>query len=73
VYFETAKAAYAEELAKLGEKPDLTQKQVAQFAARKAALKAALDGVDMAELESAWKKYVVAMKDPWPSLRKKRK
>ncbi len=72
-YFETAKTAYAEELTKLGENPDLGQKQVAQFNARKAALKAALDGVDIAELEKAWKKYVVEMRDPWPSLRKKRK
>ncbi|MCB9885418.1 MAG: hypothetical protein H6838_07990 [Planctomycetes bacterium] len=72
-YFDTAKAAYAEELAKLGENPDLSKKQVAQFMARKAALKAALDGVDLDELEKAWKKYVVEMKDPWPSQRKKHK
>ena len=72
-YFETAKASYAEELRKLGENPDLGKKQVAQFTARKAALKASLDGIDLDELEAAWKKYVVEMKDPWPSQRKKRK
>lgn len=72
-YFETAKAAYPEELAKLSDTPDLSQKQVAQFNTRKRALRAALDGIDLAELETAWKKYVVAMKDPWPSQRKKRK
>lgn len=73
VYFETAKSSYAKELAQLGENPDLTKKQIAQFGARKAALKAALEGIDVPALEAAWKKYVVEMRDPWPSMRKKRK
>ncbi|MCA8973648.1 MAG: DUF1570 domain-containing protein [Planctomycetes bacterium] len=72
-YFDTAKNTYPEELKKLGENPDLGKKQIAQFNVRKAALNATLEGVDLAALEAAWKKYVVEMKDPWPQLRKKHK
>lgn len=72
-YYDTAKTAYAEELKKFGEKPDMREKQIAQFGARKTALKACLDGINIKEMETAWKKYVIEMKDPWPSLRKKHK
>jgi hypothetical protein len=71
-YFETSKTAYAEELAKLGDSPDLGQKQIAQFETRKRALAASLEGVEIAELEAAWKRFVIEMKDPWPALRKAR-
>jgi hypothetical protein len=71
-YFTAMKEAYAAELAKAGAQPSLEQKAIAGFGARKAALKQALAGIDVAELERAWKKWVVDMKDPWPSKRPKR-
>jgi hypothetical protein len=72
-YFGAMKDAYAAELAKVGEQPTLQQKTVAGFLARKAAMKSALAGIDVPELEKAWKKWVVEMKDPWPSKRPKHK
>lgn len=72
-YFDAMKSNYADQLAKVGEAPDLQQKTVAGFHARKAAMKQALDGIDVAELEKAWRKWVVEMKDPWPSKRPKQK
>ncbi len=73
VYFDGVKAAYGDELKKAGENPGLNQKQFAGALARKAALKTMLEGVDLPALEKAWKKWVVEMKDPWPSQRKKLK
>ncbi len=70
-YFEAMKSGYAEEIAKVSGTPDLGQKTVAGALARKAALKKALDGIDVAELEKVWRKWVVEMKDPWPSKRPK--
>jgi hypothetical protein len=70
-YFTAMKAKYAEQLQALGATPSLEQKAVAGFQARKAASQAALDGIDVAELERAWRKWVVEMKDPWPSKRQK--
>jgi len=58
VYFETLKQACAEERAKLGPDAVLEQKAAADKAARERALEAALQGVDTAELEAEWKKYV---------------
>lgn len=72
-YFANVKAAYAEELAKAGDNPDLQAKMEAGFRARKAAHGKTFDGIDLAALEQAWKKWVVDLKDPWPELRKKRK
>ncbi|MBZ0153518.1 MAG: hypothetical protein K8J09_18490 [Planctomycetes bacterium] len=72
-YLTAIKASYGEEIKKVGEAPDLAQKQVAAFAARRVALAKMLEGVDVKELETAWKRYVIDMKDPWPSLRKKPK
>ena len=72
-YFEAMKASYAEQLGKLGGEPTLEQKTIAGFGARKTALKQALEGVDLAELEKVWRKWVVDMKDPWPSQRQKPK
>ena len=70
-YFETMKSSYAAQIEKLGAPPSLEQKTIAGFGARKAALKQALDGVDVNELERVWRKWVVDMKDPWPSKRPK--
>ncbi len=72
-YFDAVKGCYQDEIAKAGAEPDLGKKQVAGFQARKAALAKAIEGIDLAALEQAWKKWVVDMKDPWPSKRKKRK
>jgi hypothetical protein len=65
------KADYAAELQKLGASPTIEQKTVAGAGVRKGALKKALDGVDVAELEKVWRQWVVDMKDPWPSKRQK--
>lgn len=72
-YLANVTQAYREEVAALGDKPTLEQKTVAGFNARKKAHKATFGALDLAELEKAWRKYVVDMKDPWPSQRKKRK
>ncbi|MBL9077833.1 MAG: hypothetical protein JNL08_10035 [Planctomycetes bacterium] len=72
-YFNTVKDDYQQRIRQFGENADLGQKMVAGHEARKAALTAALDGIDLVELEAAWKKWVVELKDPWPHLRKKRK
>jgi hypothetical protein len=70
-YFEAMKAGYASEIAKVSGTPDLGQKTVAGAVARKAALQQALAGIDVAELQKVWRKWVVDMKDPWPSKRPK--
>jgi hypothetical protein len=70
-YFEAMKDEYAARLARIGGTPDLGQKTVAGHQARKAALQLALEGIDVAELEKAWRRWVVEMRDPWPSRRPK--
>jgi hypothetical protein len=72
-YFDAMKSSYAEEVARFGEQPSLEQKTIAGVKARKVAMAQALDGVDVPELERVWRKWVVDMKDPWPSKREKRK
>ena len=72
-YFHAVKECYGEEIKEFGERPDLGNKQVAGFNARKKALKKTLDGIDLEELEKVWRQWVVDMSDPWPSLRKKRR
>ena len=72
-YFNGVKDHYQRELKQAGAKPNLRDKQVAGFKARKKALDETLKGIDLPELEEVWRKWVVDMKDPWPSLRKKRK
>jgi hypothetical protein len=73
-YLGSIKQAYRDELGKLGgDKATLEHKQVASFNARKVALAAMLDGIDLPALEAAWKRWVIELKDPWPSKRKKRK
>ena len=72
-YYDGVKSLYAAELAALGPAPNLEAKGQAGARARVAALKKALEGIDLAELEKVWRKWVVDMKDPWPSKRKKHK
>jgi hypothetical protein len=71
-YYATVKEVYATESKGVGE-DDRGGREVASFKARKAALAKTLEGVDLVALEAAWKKYVVGMRDPWPTLRKKRR
>jgi hypothetical protein len=72
-YLANVTKAYREEVAALGEKPTLEQKTVAGFNARKRAHKETFGGIDLDALEKAWRQYVIQMRDPWPSQRKKRK
>jgi hypothetical protein len=72
-YFEGVKQGYQEEIGKVGTTPNLQQKQVAAFVARKKALDKTLEGLDLPDLERVWRKWVVDLKDPWPSQRKKHK
>jgi len=72
-YFHAVKDCYRDELKQFGDRPSLANKQVAGFNARKAALKLALEGIDLAELEGVWREWIIDLRDPWPSLRKKRK
>jgi hypothetical protein len=71
-YYATVKEVYAAESKGVGE-DDRGGREVASFKARKAALAKTLEGIDLVALEAAWKKYVVGMRDPWPTLRKKRR
>lgn len=75
-YFDTVKKAYADELqlAKdTGVPIDLEQKTKASMIARRTALTKTLEGIDIPKLEAAWRKYVIDMRDPWPSKRKPHK
>jgi len=69
-YFDNLRVAYAAEIALMGGAPNLAQKQLASFKARKTAIEQTLHGIDLAKLEAAWRKFVIDMRDPWPSLRK---
>ena len=67
VYFETLKASWAEQLARLeeeGKEEDATAKLAAQKEAREAAVDAAFDGVDIWELQKAWMEFVAQIPDP---------
>lgn len=75
-YFATVQESYAAQIRKVekgGATADLEQKYVAGFNARKAALKKVTEGLDVPKLEETWRKWVVDMRDPWPSKRQKRK
>ena len=72
-YLDQVKAAYRTEIEKLGGAASLEQKQVAGFTARRTAINGVLEGLVLEELEDAWRQWVIDMKDPWPSKRKKRK
>jgi len=72
-YFDTLKSSYAAALLLRGDNPTLADKQLAQAAAKKDALRTMLAGVDLDQLDDAWKKYIKKLRDPWPDRRKKRK
>ena len=62
-YFDAVQGAYAAELRSFGADPTLANKQVAGFEARKKALEATLQGLDLARLESVWRAWVMKMPD----------
>jgi hypothetical protein len=66
VYFDTLKASYKDELAKLSPEAQKDRKlrAPAGLAARKAAVKAAFEDVDFNEIEESWSSYVLALKPP---------
>lgn len=72
-YYETVKTAYQQELAKAGEAPDLQAKGEAGRRARRRALQAMLEGVDLAALETAWQRWIIELEDPWPDQRERRR
>ncbi|MEW6746650.1 MAG: DUF1570 domain-containing protein [Planctomycetota bacterium] len=61
-YFETLKTAFAEEGAALGDSPTLEKKQQAEERAREKAIQTAFEGVDLVELEAAWKDSVAKLR-----------
>jgi hypothetical protein len=66
-YFAELKSGYAAELAKLetaGKSKDKEARAKAGLAVRNAALDKAFSGVDIDELETAWKTYVAAIPEP---------
>jgi hypothetical protein len=66
-YFAELKTGYAAELARLeaaGKSKDKEQREQAGLTVRRAALAKAIAGVDLDELESAWKAYVAAIPEP---------
>jgi hypothetical protein len=68
-YFESLKAAYAEELAKAGIDPaggeqDPTRRMAAGKAARERAVEQAFQDVDLDELDRAWRAFVLDLKVP---------
>ncbi len=63
-YFDVLTSTYRDEIAKLGDDAPQPKKFAAQQAAKKAAVDAAFEKVDYAELETAWKEFVGTLKDP---------
>ncbi len=66
IYFETLKSSWKEELAKLeieGKQDDEEARAAGQLEARKAAVKAAFEGVDLREIEAEWVKFVGELKE----------
>ena len=58
VYFDTLKETYQQKLLQLSKEPTIKEKEVAAEEARKAALDAAFEDVDIDELEEEWIKFV---------------
>ncbi|MFK7741088.1 MAG: DUF1570 domain-containing protein [Planctomycetota bacterium] len=58
IYFDAVKQGYAAEIADVEGAPNLKHKQVAGFTARRRALETMLEGLDVEELEKAWRQYV---------------
>jgi hypothetical protein len=63
-YFAATKSQYLAGLRRAGKNPTMEQRVVAGFNARKAALQAAFVGVEMAELEQAWRRWGAGLKEP---------
>jgi hypothetical protein len=63
-YFDTLTASYSAAVAQLADANDALARVTAAEAARAAALAAAFDGVDLAELEAAWKTFTLALARP---------
>ncbi|MAG56787.1 MAG: hypothetical protein CMJ83_10890 [Planctomycetes bacterium] len=71
-YFEELKTAYGEAIElRGGGDASLGDKQMAQAQAKKKAIEAMLEGVDLPALEKEWERYIIKLRDPWPHLRKK--
>lgn len=65
-YFDTLKASYGAKLVELeaaGKKDDKDAKGKAGLEARKAALDEAFKGVDLDELQDAWKAFILGLED----------
>lgn len=60
-YFETLTTTFAAALARLADASDVRARLAAGDEARTAALDAAFDGVDFAELETAWKTFTLSL------------
>jgi hypothetical protein len=67
IYFDTMKAAYAEHYDSTNADSDLARQQMAGFMARKDAMAKMMEGIDVEALTVAWRKWVIDMRDPWPS------
>ena len=63
-YFDTLKSEYGARLTELGEKPAPEKRAGAGQQARVAALAAAFEGVDLDEIDTAWKEYTLTLEDP---------
>ena len=67
VYFDTLKQAWAAELAGLetaGKTKDDEARATAQERAREAAVSRAFEGVDLDEIQKAWREYTLGLKPP---------
>ena len=67
VYFDTLKSAWAEELARLvaaGQGEDKLARWQAGHAARARAADAAFEGIDLEEIEKAWREFVLHVEPP---------
>lgn len=63
-YFDALKEAFTDELAKLAPEPTREAKQEAGKAARARAVEVAFDGIDLRELDGAWRGFVRELKVP---------
>ena len=71
-YFATLKDVHRKAEALLGEEATLADKTKTEGKSRELAITKALDGVDVIELEDAWRRWLRKTKDPWASKRGKK-
>lgn len=64
LYFDSLKEAYADELSKLTGEPSPEAKNAAGKAARARAVELAFEGVDLRELDEAWRDFIMDLKVP---------